>query len=94
MKKKGKRNNQEQQNVKKLSNLFYNIDKVQFTSKNEVRILKNGEEKFPFLLEQLELAKKFIYILYYIIEDDEIGNRIFEIFEEKGKGGSRSQCFV
>lgn len=85
--KKGMRNKSEQQNVKKLSNLFYNIDKVQFTSRNEVRILNNGEEKFPCLLEQLELAKNFIYIVYYIIEDDEIGNRIFEILKKKAREG-------
>lgn len=85
--KKGKRNRSERQNVKKLSNLFYNIDKVQFTSKNEVHILKNGEEKFPLVLEQLELAKKFIYIVYYIIEDDEIGSRIFEVLKKKAREG-------
>ena len=85
--KKGKRNKSEQQNVKKLSNLFYNIDRVQFTAKNQVCILKNGEEKFPALLEQLELAKKFIYLLYYIIEDDEIGNKIFDVLKKKAGEG-------
>lgn len=86
-KKKGKRNKFERQYVKKLSNLFYNIDKVQFTAKNEIRILKNGEEKFPCLLEQLEQAKKFIYLLYYIIEEDAIGNKIFDILKKKAGEG-------
>jgi len=86
-KKKGKRNRFEQQNVKKLSNLFYNIDRVQFTAKNEVQILRNGEEKFPGLLEQLEGAKKFIYLLYYIIEDDVIGKKIFEMLKKKAGEG-------
>ncbi len=86
-KKKGKRNKFERQYVKKLSNLFYNIDKVQFTAKNEIRILKNGEEKFPCLLEQLEQAKKFIYLLYYIIEEDAIGYKIFDILKKKAGEG-------
>ncbi|MFD1315043.1 cardiolipin synthase [Namhaeicola litoreus] len=73
--------------LEKLSELFYNIDRVQFSEKNEVQILFNGEKKFPVVLEEIEKAKEFIYLDYYIINDDNIGNDIFDLLLKKSKEG-------
>jgi cardiolipin synthase len=54
---------------------------------NEVKILVNGEELFPLVLEKLKQAKKHIHIEYYIYEDDTIGNQIKDILIEKVKEG-------
>ena len=73
----------------KVQTLFENIDGASFTERNEVMILKNGEEKFPALKNELNKAEKFIYIDYYIIDDDKISNEIFDILIKKAAEGVR-----
>lgn len=73
--------------LEKLSDLFYNIDRVQFSERNEVQILFNGESKFPVVLEELSKAKRFIYLDYYIINNDDIGNEVFNLLIGKAKEG-------
>ena len=43
------------------------------TSGNTARLLINGEEKFPAVIQALEEAKDHIHIEYYIYENDKIG---------------------
>ena len=45
------------------------------TRRNKVKLLLNGEEKFPEVLEALSNAKHHIHIEYYIYEQDEIGKQ-------------------
>ncbi len=73
--------------TQKIPTLFYNIDHVQFTDKNEIKFLVNGEEKFLVLIDELEKAKKTIYLEYYIFNDDNIGNKIIEILCNKSSDG-------
>jgi cardiolipin synthase len=54
---------------------------------NKVTLLINGEKKFPSLLEDLQQAKSFIHLEYYIVEDDTIGNQIKDILIRKAKEG-------
>ncbi len=54
---------------------------------NAIRLLQNGEEKFPALLEDLRQAKHHIHIEYYIFENDQIGGQIKEILIAKAKEG-------
>ena len=72
---------------KKLPVLFYNIEQVSFTHHNEIRVLNNGEEKFPVLKKELLKAKESIHLDYYIIKDDAIGNEIFNILCSKARQG-------
>lgn len=71
----------------KLPTLFYNIEQVSFTNKNNIEVLYNGEEKFPRLLQELKKAEKSIHLDYYIIKDDDIGSQIFDILCEKARSG-------
>ena len=57
------------------------------TRNNKVKLLVNGEEKFPELLTALEKAKNHIHIEYYIFEHDEIGNAIIETLIRKAQEG-------
>ena len=54
---------------------------------NSIKLLLNGEEKFPELMEALENAKHHIHMEYYIYEYDEIGNKIIELLIRKAKEG-------
>lgn len=57
------------------------------TANNEVKLLINGEEKFPELLKALEEAKSHIHIEYYIYEDDTTGNAVADVLIRKAQEG-------
>jgi len=57
------------------------------TAGNAARLLINGEEKFPAVIQALEEAKDHIHIEYYIYENDTIGKAIEEILIRKAKQG-------
>lgn len=57
------------------------------TRNNNVRLLVNGENKFPVVLEDLKKARNHIHIQYYIYENDVIGNEIVDILIAKVKEG-------
>ncbi|KAA9039489.1 cardiolipin synthase [Ginsengibacter hankyongi] len=54
---------------------------------NKVKILVNGEEKFPEVLTALKEAKHHIHLEYYIYENDSIGKEIENILIAKAKEG-------
>ncbi|MBA6151339.1 cardiolipin synthase [Gelidibacter maritimus] len=57
------------------------------TANNKVKLLVNGEEKFPELLKALENAKSHIHIEYYIYEDDITGNAVADVLIKKAREG-------
>lgn len=57
------------------------------TRHNQVKLLLNGEEKFPELMHCLHEAKHHIHLEYYIYEQDEIGTAIIELLIKKAKEG-------
>lgn len=71
----------------KLPTLFYNIEQVQFTKNNRIKVLNNGEEKFPVLFQELKKATLSIHLDYYIIKDDHIGSALFDILIQKALSG-------
>ncbi|WP_449438631.1 phospholipase D-like domain-containing protein [Pedobacter steynii] len=57
------------------------------TAKNSLKLLINGEQKFPEVINAIKSAKHHIHIEYYIYEDDEIGRAIEQALIEKAKEG-------
>lgn len=70
-----------------LIKLLANDNSSPLTIGNEVKILVNGEEKFPELIEAIKLAKHHIHLEYYIYEDSIIGNTLKNILINKAKEG-------
>lgn len=54
---------------------------------NDYKLLRNGEEKFPEVLDKIEKARLFIHIEYYAWENDVRGNQIKNILIKKAKEG-------
>lgn len=52
-----------------------------------IKVLHNGEVKFPALIDALQQAKMYIHLEYYIYNDDVIGNQIKDILIEKALAG-------
>lgn len=57
------------------------------TANNTVKLLINGEEKFPELLNALENARSHIHIEYYIYENDNTGNSVADLLIKKAQEG-------
>jgi cardiolipin synthase len=47
-----------------------------FTRGNRVRLLINGASTFADILQGIDRAEKYILVQFYIVHDDELGNRI------------------
>ncbi|MDQ0339056.1 phosphatidylserine/phosphatidylglycerophosphate/cardiolipin synthase-like enzyme [Caldalkalibacillus uzonensis] len=58
---------------------------ISFQSKTEV--LTDGEETFQSLLAALRQAKHHIHLEYYIVRDDDLGQRVKHILIKKAKEG-------
>jgi cardiolipin synthase len=58
-----------------------------FTRHNNVRLLVNGEATFRDIMEGIERAEDYILIQFYIVRDDELGNRVADkLLEAVGRG--------
>ena len=75
------------QSNKELAYLLLNDTMSPLTSGNTVKILLNGENKFPEVISALQEAKHHIHIEYYIYEDDEIGTAIGDLLIKKAQEG-------
>lgn len=58
-----------------------------FTKNNRVSLLINGENKFEDLIKELNSAREYIHMEYYIFDNDVIGNKIANILAEKAREG-------
>lgn len=63
-------------------------EKVSFSlDKNHVKLLKDGNEKFKSLFEDIRNAKRYIHLEYYIFEDDPLSQRLLETLAKKVEEG-------
>ena len=72
---------------KDIITLLLNNNRSLLTVRNRVKVLNNGAETFPALLEALRRAKSFIHIEYYIFEKDKIGKEIASVLIAKAREG-------
>ena len=54
---------------------------------SDVKYFALGEEKYEELIKQLKLAKNFIFLEYFIIDEGKMWNTILDILKEKVKEG-------
>lgn len=73
--------------ARSLVHLLLNDSLSPLTSGNAVKLLLNGEQKFPEVIEALKRAKHHIHIQYYIYQDDIIGNHVKEVLIAKAREG-------
>lgn len=57
------------------------------TQDNEVRIFNDGNSKFEELFKDIKNAKEYIHMIYFIINNDEIGNKLIDLLTKKAKEG-------
>ena len=69
--------------------LAHNLCHAHLDRHNNVEIFTDGRSKFDRLMEDIRNAKDFIFIQYYIYNDDALGNRITDLLAEKVRQGVR-----
>ena len=72
---------------KRLISLILNSAKSPFTINNRTKVLTNGKETFDEIIEALNRAKFHIHLEYFIIKNDQIGNKIKDILIDKARQG-------
>lgn len=58
-----------------------------YTQDNLVEIFYDGYEKFDRMIKDIEEAKEFIHIEYYIIRNDYLGKKMIELLANKAREG-------
>src|SRR5690554_5780531 len=61
---------------------------------NKVSLLKDGNEKFLSLFEDIKNAKHHIHIEYYIFDMDIIGNKVVDLLIEKVREGVKVRVII
>jgi len=67
--------------------LLLNNSKALLTRYNHVEIFQTGRKSFRSILDNIDRAEKSIHLEFYIIADDDIGNRIKGKLIDKAKAG-------
>lgn len=73
----------------KMVKLAHNLCHAHLDRNNTVKIFTDGKSKFESLMKDIREAKEFIYIQYYIYNDDRLGNQILNLLAEKASQGVR-----
>ncbi|PCJ16515.1 MAG: cardiolipin synthase [Gammaproteobacteria bacterium] len=63
------------------------LAKLPFTQQNEVNLLIDGQQSFHRFFESIKTAEHYILVQFYIIRDDETGQRFKEALLEKVSQG-------
>ncbi|MFI3299569.1 MAG: cardiolipin synthase [Rikenellaceae bacterium] len=67
--------------------LLLNNSNTPITFNNSVEILNNGSETFDALFDALKQATDHIHLEYYIIDNDDLGNKLSDILCQKAAAG-------
>ena len=69
--------------------ILYNLNEAEavLTDNNDIQIYTDGKEKFWSLIYEIEHARNYIHIQYYIIKNDELWQQIEEVLIRKAKQG-------
>lgn len=72
---------------RQMMKLLLNNSKAIITEHNHIRVLNNGRQTFGSMIYELEKARDHIHFEFFIIEDDQIGNKIKDILIRKALSG-------
>ncbi len=80
--------------IKKFEHLEQSIIRLAFENDlpaglgyNQLKFYTRGREKFADLFEDIKNAEEFIHANYYIINDDQLGNRFMKLLTKKAAEG-------
>lgn len=65
----------------------YNSSKSIYRKNNHITAYHDGNAKFQSLIKDIKNAKSYIYMEYYLMHDDKLGNYIMDMLVKKAKEG-------
>lgn len=84
-------------NVKEKSHLMtlmLNNQKAMLTENNDFRILINGSETFPAMLDAIRNARKFVHLEFFRFDIDTIGNEFRDALMRKAAEGVEVRIII
>ncbi len=73
--------------MKQLMRLNAATSESPYTDNNEVTIFTNAQEKYDQLFKDIEAAQHSIHLLYFILQNDNIGKMLIGLLAQKAKEG-------
>ncbi|ATF16143.1 cardiolipin synthase [Brevibacillus brevis X23] len=69
--------------------IFMNVvsDGAYYTQDNTIQVFKEGHSLFNLMFKQMEEAREHIHLLYYILNDDDLGKQLIQLLTKKAKEG-------
>jgi cardiolipin synthase len=67
----------------KLATLISNNNKYLPYEGNRLKVLRDGKSTFSSIFEAIKNAQTFIHIQYYILEEGELMDKMFTLFQQK-----------
>ncbi len=69
--------------------ILYNLNEGEsvLTDNNDIRVYTDGKEKFRALINEMEHARNYIHLQYYIIKKDELWEEIEKVLIRKARQG-------
>jgi cardiolipin synthase A/B len=64
------------------------------TTGNRIQILNDAKETYTAIFDAIEKAKHHVHLEYYILEDDEVGNRLKDLLIRKKEEGTEIRIIV
>ena len=61
-----------------------------FTSGNQTKLLVDGTETFEAILHQIDLAQQTVLVQFFIVRDDDLGNRLADALIDCARRGVRA----
>lgn len=77
----------ESEGKKKVMQLILNSERSPFTLNNKVDIYTDGLDKFEQMLKDIENARSYIHLEYFIVKNSEIGKKLKDALIKKAKQG-------
>lgn len=74
--------------------LIFNQHQGFLTENNQIKLLVNGEQKFPEVLRAIEEAKHHIHLEYYIFTYDDVGKKIVDALIRKSHEGVKVRMII
>lgn len=82
-----KKLNKESEDAQMMMSYVFNMSKIPPFDNTEVTYFKLGDEAWPKMLEELNKAKHYIFLEYFIIAEGKMWNSILGILKKKAKEG-------
>ncbi len=73
--------------IAEFADYIRNSGGIGFTSGNRMELFTDGNEKFARLFEDIRNAKSYVFLEYYIIRNDRLGNELMDLLTQKVEEG-------